>query len=69
MAQINVEELKERLADAKAKPEYSERHACCWQGYLAALVEWGIITPGQHKELSDEMPVNAPDPSLQIFLG
>jgi hypothetical protein len=69
MDKINAEELKQRLANAKSQTVYDDRYACCWQGYLAALIEWELITPNQHKELSDEVPVNKPDPSLQIFLG
>jgi hypothetical protein len=69
MNKVNVEELKQRLADAKLNDIYDDRHACCWQGYLAALIEWELITPNQHKDLSDQVPVNEPDPSIQIFLG
>jgi hypothetical protein len=69
MNKVNVEELKKRLATAKSNSAYDDRYACCWQGYLAALLEWGFITPNQHKDLSEQVPVNEPDPSLQIFLG
>jgi hypothetical protein len=66
---VNVDELKQRLADAKMKSGYDDRHACCWQGYLAALLEWGLITPNEYGHLSDDVPVDDPDPSLVIFLG
>jgi hypothetical protein len=69
MENVNVDELKQRLADAKMKANYDDRHACCWQGYLAALLEWGLITPSQYDHLSDEVPTNEPDPALDIFLG
>jgi hypothetical protein len=69
MGEVNIDELRGRLAEAKAKSEYDDRDACCWQGYLAALIEWGLITPNQHSELSTEVPVNEPNPALQIFLG
>lgn len=26
-----------------------ERVAIAWGGYLAALLEWGLLTPGEHK--------------------
>jgi hypothetical protein len=69
MGKVNVDELSARLIEAKAKSEYDDRHACCWQGYLAALLEWGLITPNQHSDLCDEVPARDPCPSLQIFLG
>ena len=69
MDKIDFDELKERLATSKNKSSFDDRQACCWQGYFAALLEWGLITPNQHKKLSSEVPVKEPDPSLEIFIG
>jgi hypothetical protein len=30
-----------------------ERVALVWDGYLAGLIEWGLITPSENKQLSD----------------
>ncbi len=69
MEAIDFNELIQRIDNGKSKSNYDDRHACCWQGYLAALLEWGLITPDQHKYLSDKIPVDSPDPSVEIFIG
>jgi hypothetical protein len=46
-----------------------ERVALVWDGYLAALLEWGLITPSEHKELSDMLPEIPDNPVMAIFLG
>ena len=68
MALPNFDELWNRLERSKGKEVYDDRHACCWQGYLAALIEWGLIKPDEHKQLSELVPTSEPDPSLEIFL-
>lgn len=45
-----------------------------WDGYLAALIEWGLISPGEHESLvallpKDRFPRKADDPVMQILLG
>jgi hypothetical protein len=64
-------ELKDRIeADIShfggALPE---RAALVWDGYLAALLEWDLITPSQHKELSELLPKIDDNPVIGIFLG
>jgi hypothetical protein len=46
-----------------------ERVALVWDGYIAALLEWGLITVSQHKELSDMLPDIPDNPVMAIFLG
>jgi hypothetical protein len=46
-----------------------ERVALVWDGYLAALLEWDLLTPAQHKELSDMLPEIPDNPVMAIFLG
>jgi hypothetical protein len=43
--------------------------SACWHGYLAALLEWGLITPEDHARLIRLLPPLDPNPVLQIFLG
>ena len=69
MEKPDFQELQKRLEKARAKDGYDDRHACCWQGYLAALLEWDLITPNEHKQLSETVPVKQPDPSNVVFLG
>ncbi len=69
MEKPRIEELRLRLEEVRARDDYDDRHACCWQGYLAALLEWDLITPNEHQELSKIVPVGEPDPTLVVFLG
>lgn len=69
MDEQDIQEMRIRIKNAKKSRTYDDRHACCWQGYLAALLEWDLISPNQHKVLSEQIPVDAPDPSMNIFLG
>ena len=69
MEKPTFEELQRRLERVRSKDDYDDRDACCWQGYLAALLEWGLITPNDHLRLIALVPVSGRDPSLAIFLG
>lgn len=69
MEKPTFEELRLRLERVRSKDDYDERDACCWQGYLAALLEWDLITPSDHRRLSTLVPVSGRDPSEAIFLG
>ena len=40
-----------------------------WDGYFAALLEWGLITPDEHSRLSDLLPRIPDNPVLGVFLG
>jgi hypothetical protein len=46
-----------------------ERVAIAWSGYLAALLEWGMLTPGEHQELMEMLPAVPDNPVIAIFLG
>jgi len=70
MEKPTLEEIRRRIEKAKTANEpFDERQACCWQGYLAALLEWDLISPNDHKQLAELVPVEEPDPSMSIFLG
>jgi hypothetical protein len=48
--------------------------ASAWDGYLAALIEWGLLSPNEHASLvallpKDRYPRPADDPVMQILLG
>lgn len=46
-----------------------ERNAIAWSGYLAALIEWGLISVSAHSELRNMIPKIPDDPSVAILLG
>ena len=46
-----------------------ERVALSWSGYLAALIEWGLISPKEHDSLSDILPSIQNNPAIHILLG
>jgi hypothetical protein len=66
-----VTELRERLAECArhyggAIPRDA---ALVWDGYFAALVEWGLISPAEHAEFSDLLPRVPDNPVMGMFLG
>jgi len=64
--------LKSRIEEAKrfhggAIPQDA---TCAWSGYLAALIEWGLISVGDHGRLMDLLPkTDGENPSVKILLG
>jgi hypothetical protein len=58
--------IEEHLRDPKGGRELV---SACWHGYLGALLEWGLIMPGEHGRLVALLPPLDPNPALQIFLG
>jgi hypothetical protein len=66
-----LEEMRNRLQKdidhfGGAMPE---RVALVWDGYLAALIEWSLITVNEHAELTDMLPEIPDNPVMAIFLG
>ena len=41
----------------------------CWNGYIAALIEWDLITINQHQELFNLLPEIPNNPAVQILIG
>lgn len=46
-----------------------QRDAIAWDGYLAALIEWGLISVADHAKLSEMLPTIKNNPAIQIMLG
>jgi hypothetical protein len=46
-----------------------ERFALVWNGYLAALIEWGLISVSEHEQLLKLLPHIDDDPAVAILLG
>ncbi len=40
-----------------------------WDGYLAALIEWGLVSVSDHKQLVDLLPPRDDSPATTILLG
>jgi hypothetical protein len=67
-----------RLEELRSRIRESERYyggtlpreaVLAWCGYLAALIEWGLVSVSDHATLSDMLPKGDVDPVLQILLG
>ena len=43
--------------------------ALVWEGYFAALIEWGLLSPSEHKVLVDLLPATPDSPVMGVFLG
>ena len=46
-----------------------DRLAIAWSGYLAGLIEWGLLSVSDHFELCELIPPIDDDPSVKILLG
>lgn len=66
-----TEELRGRILDsARSYGEPLPREmAAAWHGYLAAALEWGLLSAAQHGELSGLLPVPPGDFITHVFLG
>ena len=49
--------------------ELPERNAIAWRGYLAGLLEWGLLNVADHDQLVALLPEIADDPVNDILLG
>jgi hypothetical protein len=43
--------------------------ALVWDGYFAALLEWGLISVSDHEALMKTLPDLPQNPVIQLFLG
>ena len=64
-------ELRERLAQCARHygGTIPREAALVWDGYFAALLEWGMISPGEHGELMNVLPRVDASPVMGVFLG
>jgi hypothetical protein len=67
----SVDELRCRIQNdiAHFGGKLPESYALVWDGYLAALIEWGLLSPNEHKLLSDLLPEIDNNPVISILLG
>lgn len=67
-----LDELKYRIqSDIDAfEGKLPERYALAWHGYLAGLLEWGVIDIPSYDELFKLLPsIQEPNPIATIFSG
>ncbi len=57
-----------RLSIARHGGTLPERVAIIWDGYLAALLEWHLISVDDHKRLTDLIPPVPDHPVFDLFL-
>lgn len=64
-------EIKSRIQSdiMHYKDELPERFALVWYGYLAALIEWGLISISEHEQLVKMLPHIEDNPSVTILIG
>ena len=70
MISVDEEELRIRIIKDLERYQPSDVLAgAAWAGYLAACIEWDLITPAGHARLLALLPPLSPDPSVGILLG
>ena len=63
------DELRSRiLAHLSARPG-NPLVAAVWSGYLAGLIEWGVLEPDAHSRLSNLLPKSGSLETVEILLG
>jgi hypothetical protein len=63
------EELRERITRHLKARGHAATVALIWRGYIAALLEWGLISPDVHGRLTELLPNVGSAELRDIFLG
>jgi hypothetical protein len=68
---LALKELQVRIREAAAHygGVLPTAASIAWHGYIAALLEWGLISVGDHKAATDLLPPITDDSVLGLFLG
>ena len=73
MSKIAVEAPSERELAYRIRTHLAHRRddgvALVWRGYLAALLEWGLISVSSHDRLSGMLPTIGLATVGEVFLG
>jgi hypothetical protein len=65
-----TDELTARIdADHRHFGEMPERFTIAWRGYLAGLLEWGVIDQPAYDALTAKLPLLSADPAVDILRG
>jgi hypothetical protein len=63
------DELRDRILRQLQWRAASETVACVWGGYLAALLEWGLISAAVHERLTAMLPRGGEKELDELFSG
>jgi hypothetical protein len=69
--QPQFDELKQRISRDidHYNRQLPKENALAWYGYLAALIEWGMISVTDHERLCRMLPLIKCNPATMILLG
>jgi len=62
-------ELRSRILAHLASRPGNPYVGAVWSGYLAGLLEWGVIDGNVHSRLSDLLPMAGESETLDVMLG
>ena len=68
-AKPTEKELARRITEQLRHRASSDACNLLWHGYLAACIEWGLLTPNEHLRLSEVLRDVGGDEIREIFLG
>ena len=63
------EELRDRITAHLKLHNSSDTVALIWAGYIAALAEWGLISPDMYYRLTDLLPKVGKVELIELFTG
>jgi hypothetical protein len=69
MERPTEEELRKRISEHLQHHSGSTEVALIWHGYIAALLEWSLITPDTHSRLNQLLPDVGRTELMELFLG
>lgn len=69
MERPTLDELLSRVRTTCRRDSLDRETIAAWYGYLAALLEWSLISVGDHAEVVAELPSLDPNPTVDILLG
>lgn len=63
------QELLRRITEHLAHRNNSDSCNLLWSGYLAALMEWGLLSPDDYHGLRKQLKIDGGEELREIFLG
>jgi hypothetical protein len=63
------EEFERRIRDQLDHRSNSDISNLLWSGYLAALMEWRLLSPDDYHSLREQLKTDGGEELLDIFLG
>ena len=66
---LTKEGLQRRIAEHMAHRGNSDAGNLLWSGYLAAMMEWGMLPPDDYHDLRSQLRIDGGEELRDIFLG